>query len=174
MDLEPFDFELPEAQIALRPVEPRDASRLLVVRGDGRLDDCTFSDLPGLLAPDDTLVFNDTRVLPAALRGVRLARNEAGRDVDVDINLVEAISEDTWRTLARPGRRLKAGDIVEIADGFSAKILSKHDSGYLDLKFDCGDQTLREALEAYGSMPLPPYIARRRAADRRDLIDYQT
>ncbi|MEO0882360.1 MAG: tRNA preQ1(34) S-adenosylmethionine ribosyltransferase-isomerase QueA [Pseudomonadota bacterium] len=174
MDLSRFDFDLPEELIALRPVEPRDTSRLLVVRGDGLFEDRVFSDLPELLAPQDVLVFNDTRVLPAALKAIRPARDEAGRDIDVDLNLVEPLGGDAWRVLARPGRRLKLGDPLSIAPDFSAEIAAKHEGGYVDLRFDCGGQTLREALEAYGNMPLPPYIARRRAADSRDKTDYQT
>ncbi|MEM7004605.1 MAG: tRNA preQ1(34) S-adenosylmethionine ribosyltransferase-isomerase QueA [Pseudomonadota bacterium] len=174
MDLTPFDFDLPEEQIALRPVEPRDASRLLVVRSDGKLEDHYFKDLPDLLGPKDTLVFNDTRVLPAALVGIRKARDELGQDITVDINLVEPLGDFRWRALARPGRRLKSGDRLHIAAKLDAEITGKHKGGYIDLKFDCRGQSLREALESYGNMPLPPYIARRRAADSKDKVHYQT
>ncbi|MEM9667407.1 MAG: tRNA preQ1(34) S-adenosylmethionine ribosyltransferase-isomerase QueA [Pseudomonadota bacterium] len=174
MDLTPFDFDLPEAQIALRPVEPRDTSRLLVVHGDGRLEDRVFRDLPDILLSADMLVFNDTRVLPAALKAIRPARDEIGHDIKVDLNLVEPIDEDHWRALARPGRRLRRGDRLIIADGFETEIMAKHEGGYVDISFDSGGRSLREALEAYGSMPLPPYIARRRAADKQDRTDYQT
>ncbi|MBR9834089.1 MAG: S-adenosylmethionine:tRNA ribosyltransferase-isomerase, partial [Alphaproteobacteria bacterium] len=75
-DLSAFDFELPDANIALRPVEPQDAARLLVVHGDGRLEDAQVRNLPDYLSTGDCLVFNDTRVIPAALKGVRPARDE--------------------------------------------------------------------------------------------------
>ena len=174
LDLSPFDFNLPDEQIALRPVEPRDTARLLVVRGDGRLEDHVFRDLPDHLATDDVLVFNNTKVLPAALKAVRPARDSTGNDVPVDINLVAPIDATTWRTLARPGRRLKPGDGLNIAPDFTATVLTKHEGGYVDLAFDSGRASLREALEAYGNMPLPPYIAQRRAADAQDKTHYQT
>ncbi|MEO1101384.1 MAG: S-adenosylmethionine:tRNA ribosyltransferase-isomerase, partial [Pseudomonadota bacterium] len=83
MNLDLFDFDLPEALIALRPAEPKDSARLLVVHGNGRLEDRSVRDLPNLVGPGDALVFNDTRVLPAALKGIRPARDENGRDVAV-------------------------------------------------------------------------------------------
>lgn len=95
-DLSVYDFELPEANIALRPVEPQDAARLLVVHGDGRLEDAGVRDLPRYLSAGDVMVFNDTRVIPAALKGVRAARDENGHDIAVDANLVE-------RVMRRPG-----------------------------------------------------------------------
>ncbi|HBF90525.1 MAG TPA: tRNA preQ1(34) S-adenosylmethionine ribosyltransferase-isomerase QueA, partial [Hyphomonas atlantica] len=107
MDLSQFQFDLPEERIALRPVEPQDSARLLVVHGDGRLEDAHVRDLPRFLSPGDVMVFNDTRVLPAALKGVRPARDETGQDVACDVNLTERIDARSWRALARPGRRLK-------------------------------------------------------------------
>lgn len=174
MDLTPFDFDLPEAQIALRPTEPRDHARLLVVHGDGRLQDRIFYELPDLLQQGDTLVFNDTRVLPAALKAVRPARDETGHDIHVDLNLVSPLAATEWRALARPGKRLKVGDVLQIADGFAASVLRKGEGGEIDLAFQCAGGELRSALEAYGNMPLPPYIARKRAADSQDKTDYQT
>ncbi|MEO0981346.1 MAG: tRNA preQ1(34) S-adenosylmethionine ribosyltransferase-isomerase QueA [Pseudomonadota bacterium] len=174
MDLDAFDFDLPEDRIALRPVQPRDAARLLIVHGDGRLEDRTVRDLPGLLSPGDVMVFNDTRVLPAALKGVRAARDEDGRDVEADFNLVERLGPAAWRALARPGRRLKLGDRIVFADGFSAVLDAKHEGGEVDLVFDREGDALDAALDAHGAMPLPPYIARRRAADAQDRDDYQT
>lgn len=174
MDLDAFDFELPEARIALRPADPKDSARLLVVRGNGALDDAHVSDLPSFLHAGDALVFNDTRVLPAALKGVRRARDEASRDVAVDINLIARSDAATWRALARPGKRLKAGDTVEIADGLSARIAARHPGGEISLVFSVEGAELDAALDRYGAMPLPPYIARRRPADGQDRADYQT
>ena len=99
MDLSAFDFDLPERLIALRPAEPQDAARLLVVHGDGRLEDAGVRDLPRFLAAGDVMVFNDTRVLPAALKGVRPARDGVSRDVNTDVNLVERIEGARWLAL---------------------------------------------------------------------------
>ena len=174
MDLTPFQFDLPEALIALRPAEPQDAARLLVVHGNGRLEDATVRDLPRYLAAGDVLVFNDTRVLPAALKGVRPARDGVSRDVAVDANLVERIDGRRWLALARPGRRLKEGDTLEFADGFSAAISGRREGGEIELTFDREGEALEAALDAHGAMPLPPYIARRRPADAKDRETYQT
>ena len=153
---------------------PRDTARLLVVHGDGRLEDRTVRDLPEYLRAGDALVLNETRVIPAALKGVRPARSADGHDVSVDANLVEPLSDDTWRALARPGKRLKPGDTITFAGGLSAKIANKTEAGEVDLVFPLRGDALTAALDAHGAMPLPPYIARRRAADRRDRTDYQT
>ncbi len=174
MDLTPFSFDLPEALIALRPAEPQDAARLLVVHADGRLVDAGVRDLPRFLAQGDVLVFNDTRVLPAALKGVRLARDGVSRDVAVDANLVERIDPGRWLALARPGRRLKQGDTILFADGFSAAITGRREGGEIEFTFDREGAALEAALEAHGAMPLPPYIARRRPADASDRETYQT
>ncbi len=131
-------------------------------------------DLPDYLTKGDALVFNDTRVLPAALKGTRPARDEVGNDVRFDANLVEQVNGNTWLALVRPGRRLKPGDVVQFGDGFSATIGEKQDSGEIALQFDRADRALEQALEQFGAMPLPPYIARKRAADAKDKETYQT
>jgi len=174
MDLSQFQFDLPEERIALRPVEPQDSARLLVVHGDGRLEDAGVRDLPRFLSPGDVMVFNDTRVLPAALKGVRPARDETGQDVACDVNLTERVDARSWRALARPGRRLKEGDRIVFADGFSADITGRHEGGEIELCFSYGGDELTAALDAHGAMPLPPYIARRRPADAKDRETYQT
>ncbi|WP_300379508.1 tRNA preQ1(34) S-adenosylmethionine ribosyltransferase-isomerase QueA [Henriciella sp.] len=174
MDLSDFAFDLPEDLIALRPAEPQDSARLLVVHGDGRLEDASVRELSHFLEAGDTLVFNDTRVVPAALKGVRGARDAAGSDVTVDANLVERTGPANWRALARPGKRLKPGDRIVFADEFAAEITTKSDSGEIELVFNLSGPALDEALDAHGAMPLPPYIARRRAADAQDRQTYQT
>lgn len=174
MDLSPFDFDLPEALIALRPVEPREDARLLVVHGDGRLEDRHVFDLPTLLQAGDVMVFNDTRVIPAALTATRPARDATGKDVTVTVNLVEKLAENSWRALARPGKRLKAGDALRISADFWGIISAKSENGEIDLEFNVSGSDLDAALTEYGAMPLPPYIARRRTADDKDIIHYQT
>lgn len=158
----------------MRPVEPQDAARLLVVHRDGRLEDARVRDLPTYLSAGDTLVFNDTRVIPAALKGTRLARDANGNDVPVDINLVERQSEQQWLALARPGKRLKPGDRIQLSEAFSAIISEKRGDGELVLDFSLSGRALDDAIEYHGAMPLPPYIARRRAADGTDRETYQT
>lgn len=174
MDLSQFQFDLPERLIALRPAEPQDSARLLVVHGDGRLEDASVRDLPRYLNKGDVLVFNDTRVLPAALKGVRPARDEAGQDVACDVNLTERVDGRNWRALARPGRRLKDGDTIVFAEGFTAEITGHHEGGEIGLRFSLEGEALTEALDRHGAMPLPPYIARRRPADAKDRETYQT
>ena len=175
MDLAPFDFTLPEHLIALRPVEPRERARLLVVRGNGALEDHHIGDLPKILKAGDTMVFNDTRVIPAALKGIRQARDEYGRDIEVTINLSQPLADaGHWEALARPGKRLRVGDVIHIGDNFHAEIMRKHEDGRIALMFNCSGIGLDQALDKYGDMPLPPYIARRRPADARDKQDYQT
>ena len=174
MDLTQFQFDLPERLIALRPAEPQDSARLLVVHGDGRLEDAGVRDLPRYLNAGDVLVFNDTRVLPAALKGVRPARDETGQDVACDVNLTERIDAANWRALARPGRRLKDGDTIVFAEGFTAEITGHHDGGEIGLRFSLEGDALTDALDRHGAMPLPPYIARRRPADAKDRETYQT
>lgn len=174
MDLSVFQFDLPEQLIALRPAEPQDSARLLVVHGDGRLEDAGVRDLPRYLSAGDVMVFNDTRVLPAALKGVRPARDAVGQDVACDVNLTERVDAHTWRALARPGRRLKVGDTILFAEGFSADITGRPEGGEIELRFSRGGADLTAALDAHGAMPLPPYIARRRPADTKDRDTYQT
>lgn len=147
---------------------------MLVVHGDGRLEDRGVRDLTDYLRSGDAVVFNETRVIPAALKGVRRARDDFGRDVSVDANLIEQVNENTWRALARPGKRLKVSDTIEFSDALTAKLVEKHENGEIDLTFSVAGEALREALDQYGFMPLPPYIARRRAADDQDRNDYQT
>ena len=120
------------------------------------------------------MVFNDTRVIPAALTGVRPARDANGADVDVDINLVSRKSQSDWLALARPGKRLKPGDTIRVSDTLDVKILEKQPDGELLLRFSESGEALDAAIDAAGAMPLPPYIARRRPADAKDRDTYQT
>lgn len=169
----PYQFDLPEELIALRPAEPKDSARLLVVRPSGTSHH-TVRDLPALLAPGDVMVFNETRVLPAALRGVRPARDTHGQDVAVDVNLLEGLGPASWKVLARPGRRLRPGDVIVFTEGFQAMVADHLEHGEIILRFSRSGDDLVEMLFQVGNMPLPPYIARRRAADARDRDDYQT
>jgi S-adenosylmethionine:tRNA ribosyltransferase-isomerase len=118
MRLSDFDFHLPDDSIALRPAEPRDSARFLVVRPGQALEDRIVRDLPDFLRPGDALVFNDTRVIPARLSGLREGRTTGGADgtpVAVEATLHRRIAPDRWSAFMRPGKRLKAGDRVAFA-----------------------------------------------------------
>ena len=166
-----FDFDLPEDRIALRPVQPRTAARLLVSDGEDDLQDKSIVDLPNLLHAGDILVFNDTKVIPARLSG---QRHRADTTVNVEANLIERVDASRWRALARPGKRLREGDTITFSDDLSAVIEAKEEGGSLLLRFDRESAALDEAIARCGVMPLPPYIAARRPADEQDDQDYQT
>ncbi|ESY02912.1 MULTISPECIES: tRNA preQ1(34) S-adenosylmethionine ribosyltransferase-isomerase QueA [unclassified Mesorhizobium] len=179
MRVDLFDFDLPEERIALRPAEPRDSARMLVVRPGEGLSDRTVGDLPSLLRAGDVLVFNDTKVIPAQLRGIR-RRGEAQAQVDATLHM--RMAPDRWLAFMRPGKRIAAGDRLHFGhDGNScflgqldATVIEKGDAGEALLGFDLSGPFLDEALRAVGHIPLPPYIASKRDDDARDLTDYQT
>ena len=165
MRVDLFDFALPPERIALRPVEPRDAARLLLVER-GRLADHCVRDLPGLLRPGDVLVFNDTRVIPAQLEG---RRGEAR----VGATLHKREGARSWRAFVRNARRVRDGDRIDFGAGVTATAGERGEDGSLLLSFD-GEEPVEALLARAGTVPLPPYIAGRRAPDARDTADYQT
>lgn len=166
MKVDLFDFELPRACIAQRPVEPRDAARLMEVASSG-VTDAHVRDLDRLLRPGDVLVVNDTRVIPSRLVG---RRGEA----KVEVTLHKREGGETWAAFARPARKLKLGDIFHVADDLEAECVEKRDAGELVLRFSCGEADLMAALERHGMLPLPPYIERSHGSDDQDARDYQT
>jgi S-adenosylmethionine:tRNA ribosyltransferase-isomerase len=176
MRVELFDFDLPAERIAQRPAEPRDSARLLEV-GAGALVDRVMRDLPSLLREGDLLVFNDTRVIPARLHGVRPGDGgdgpEARRDVSFEALLVRRLADGAWRAFCRPGKRLKQGDRLRFGDQLTATVRAKTAEGALDLVFDVDAASLPRLLDAHGAVPLPPYI-RGGVGDARDRSDYQT
>jgi S-adenosylmethionine:tRNA ribosyltransferase-isomerase len=174
MRVDLFDFDLPEDRIALRPARPRDSARLLYVPPEGALEDWVVRSAPGLMRAGDLLVFNDTRVIPAALNATRVARDGQGSGVAVSLNLIERLGADRWRALAKPGKRLKAADELFFDAGLLAVIETKGDDGGITLRFDRGGVALDEAVAKIGAPPLPPYIAGKRAPDDADVEDYQT
>ncbi|MEZ5925225.1 MAG: tRNA preQ1(34) S-adenosylmethionine ribosyltransferase-isomerase QueA [Hyphomicrobiaceae bacterium] len=177
-----FDFELPDDLIALHPAVPRDAARLLVVRPCRELEDRHVRNLPDLLEPGDALVVNDTRVIMAELAGWRT--REDGAVARIHANLLQRLDDDRWLALARPGKRLKVGDRIRFgAEGtgdvcllgtLDATVATKGEGGTIELAFDLRGSYLDEAIAAQGQVPLPPYIAGKRAAEDRDRADYQT
>jgi S-adenosylmethionine:tRNA ribosyltransferase-isomerase len=180
MRLSDFDFDLPEDRIALRPAEPRDAARFLVVRPGQQLADHVVRELPDFLRPGDALVFNDTRVIPARLAGLREGRTTGGADgtpVAVEATLHRRVAPDRWSAFMRPGKRLKVGDRVAFGDAehsLDASVVEKHEGGEVLLAFDVSGPDLDIGIARHGDMPLPPYIAAKRGEDERDRADYQT
>jgi S-adenosylmethionine:tRNA ribosyltransferase-isomerase len=177
-----FDFALPEDRIALRPVKPRDAARLLVVRPHAQptYEDCAIRDLPDLLRRGDVVVVNDTKVLLARLHGRRIGRGD--REPLIEATLVKRLDGSHWKALVRPAKRLAPGDVVRFGtegrvcflDQLDAKVQAKGEGGEVTLGFAFHGPVLGQALAERGDMPLPPYIAGRRAADEGDRSDYQT
>jgi S-adenosylmethionine:tRNA ribosyltransferase-isomerase len=182
MRVDLFDFDLPEENIALRPASPRDSARMLVVRPNESepLSDHGVLDLPSFLRPGDALVFNDTKVIPAQLEGLR----RRGEDVvtAVSLTLHMRVAPDRWKAFARPAKRLKPGDRIEFGHGLNTCLLGsldatveeKGEAGEVTLRFDLAGPALDEAILAVGHIPLPPYIASKRPKDEKDRTDYQT
>jgi S-adenosylmethionine:tRNA ribosyltransferase-isomerase len=168
-----FDFHLPEGLIALRPVEPRDSARLLVVQENGEIRHHKFRELPDLLQENDVLSFNDSKVIAARLKGQRPARDLQGPGVAVEVTLHKRLAGERFRAFAQPARRLRPGDTLIFAQGLEARILDRQ-GGEITLAFNRANAALDRAIAAVGAMPLPPYIAKRRSPDARDFSDYQT
>jgi S-adenosylmethionine:tRNA ribosyltransferase-isomerase len=214
MRVDHFDFDLPQDRIALRPAEPRDSARLLVVPPSGGFEDRIVRDLPAFLRRGDVLVVNDTRVIHARLSGRRI---RGDLSAGVEATLIERLDASRWRALMRPAKKLHIGDLIRFhrhceergdeaiqshddlrhcvrseaiqvhddgsgllrcarndEDGLVAHVDAKGEDGQITLRFDLSGAALDEAIEAAGEMPLPPYIAGKRAADARDESDYQT
>jgi S-adenosylmethionine:tRNA ribosyltransferase-isomerase len=177
-----FDFTLPDDRIALRPVSPRDSARLLVVRPNQpvMLADRALRDLPGILRKGDAIVVNDTKVIAARVHGRRIGRGE--HEPAIDATITKRIDGCRWDALVRPAKRLEVGDIVRFGgegqvcflEQLDAIVEAKGEGGEVRFAFAFHGPQLDQALAERGEMPLPPYIAGRRAADERDRTDYQT
>ncbi|WP_321325718.1 tRNA preQ1(34) S-adenosylmethionine ribosyltransferase-isomerase QueA [uncultured Parasphingorhabdus sp.] len=165
MRVDLFDFALPQDRIALRPAVPRDSAKMLRVDGD-RMSDHSVSDLPQLLGPQDILAFNDTKVIPAQLQGTRGAAK-------IGATLHKRVDLRRWQAFIRNAKRLRVGEVVDFGSDVSAEAEAKLDDGSFILHF-LGDEPVELLLERAGTMPLPPYIASKRAIDARDAEDYQT
>ncbi len=173
MKLSDFDFELPERLIALRPAKPRPASRMLVAR-NGVIEDQHFYDLPKFLRAGDRLVLNDTKVIPARLTGQRRRMSDQGETfAKVEVTLLSLDGQGDWQALAKPGRRVKEGETIVFSQDLSAEVQSKSAEG-IKLRFSLSGDAFDAEILRLGQMPLPPYIAAKRAADAQDAEDYQT
>jgi len=183
MRVDLFDFDLPEACIALRPASPRDAARMLVVRPDARplFEDAAVRDLPRLLTPGDVLVINDTKVIPARLVGTRQRGGTAAR---IEVMLHKREGQARWRAFARPAKRVAIGERIVFGEpgatsacllgALQAEVEAKGEGGEVLLRFDLAGPVLDDAIHSFGHVPLPPYIAARRPDDAADRTDYQT
>jgi len=167
MNVSDFDYELPKELIAQQPSDTRDGCRLLVIHRDsGELEHKRFYDILNYVNPGDCLVFNDSRVIPARIFGVK-----EGTGAAIEFLLSKRLEGDTWETLVRPGRRLHVGDRVVFGDGkLFAEIKGYGDEGTRIVDFTYNG-VFMEVLDELGSMPLPPYIER--AADDSDKDRYQ-
>ena len=179
MRVDLFDFDLPEDRIALRPANPRDSAKLLVVRPGKPFEDHVVRELPDLLQPGDALVFNDTKVIPAQLEGIR---NRDGATARIGATLHLRVSDNRWKAFVRGAKKLQPGDRLRfghdntacLMGALDATVAEKGEEGEVELAFDLSGPALDEALNAAGHVPLPPYIALKRAEDARDKEDYQT
>ncbi|MFZ1741534.1 MAG: tRNA preQ1(34) S-adenosylmethionine ribosyltransferase-isomerase QueA [Pontixanthobacter sp.] len=166
MRVDIFDFDLPNDLIALRPASPRDSAKMLVARGGAEFADRIVSELPALLEPGDVLVFNDTRVIPAQLEGLR-------GEAKIGATLHKRIDLRRWQAFIRNAKRLKPGDQLQFSGQVSAIAEKRLEDGSFILNFE-GEEPVETLLERAGRMPLPPYIASKRPTDERDRSDYQT
>lgn len=180
MRVDDFDFDLPSERIALRPARPRDSARLLVVRPGEPLIDSFASSLGDFLREGDALVFNDTKVIPAQLEGIR--SREGGVDAKVAFTLHMRVGPERWKAFARPAKKLNEGDRIRfghdgnacLAGTLEATVAEKGEAGEVELAFDFSGPDLDQAIAAVGHIPLPPYIASKRGEDDQDRRDYQT
>ena len=174
MKLSDFDFDLPEDLIATRPMTPRSAAKLLFAQGDA-FHDKTVGDLLDLFQAGDRLVLNNTRVIPARLNGVRKRHGVQGGsgEAKIEVTLLDPDAEGCWSALIKPLRKVQVGEVITFSDQFHAELCEKRD-GQAILRFNLTGEAFDGALEQAGAMPLPPYIASKRAADEQDKEDYQT
>jgi len=192
-----FDFDLPPDRIALRPMHPRDAARMLVVRPSGtsgrasqspiaspgtnreRLEDRYVRDLPDLLQPGDCLVVNDSKVIAARLKGRRIGR---GAEPGIEATLIKRIDGSTWQAFILGAKKVQVGDMLRFGDEgkvcflgqLDAQVSHKDEGGEVTLSFAFHGPVLDQAISERGDVPLPPYIASKRAPDEQDKADYQT
>ena len=171
MRVDDFDFFLPDERIALRPLSPRDSSRMLVVDSSGNLTDSVFLELGDFLDSGDALVFNDTRVISARLDGVR---HRDSSTASVSVTLHKRLTDTNWLTFVKGAKKVREGDIIEFGDGeLTGEVVNKNNED-IELRFDISGSDFDQLLDRIGIIPLPPYISGRRDSDSSDLDDYQT
>ena len=181
MRVDLFDFDLPPERIALKPANPRDLARMLVIAPDCGLENAHVFDLPRLIRPGDALVVNDTRVIAARLDGIRVRGDAVAA---IEATLIKRLDANRWQALVKPAKKLKVGERIRFGEtressacllaALDAEVDDKGEAGEVTLRFDLSGAALDEAIEAIGAPPLPPYIAARRAILPSDRADYQT
>lgn len=174
MHISEFDFYLPDDLIAQQPIEPRDASRLLLVdRTAQTFRDGLFSEFPAFFESGDVVVLNNTRVFPARLLGHRIVNGERGALVEAF--LVKRLGGNEWEVLAKPGRALKLGAELEFGNGRLLGVVTEIvEEGRRVIRFEC-DGEFDRVIDEIGNTPLPPYIRREQSEERRlDEPRYQT
>ena len=177
-----FDFQLPAEQIAQRPLQARDASRMLVLHRDsGRAEDRKFAEFPKFLRGDELLVINNARVIPARLLGRRVdsvsesdPRSPSSNAGEVEVLLTRRVDDATWEALVRPGRKMRVAQRVQFGEGeLEAEVVAHGDQGQRTLRFSSPtNEEVAGLLERLGHVPLPPYIER--ADEPADSERYQT
>lgn len=173
MQLSDFDFNLPDELVAIRPVAPRRNSRLLWCENN-KIQDKKVFELPDILLPGDRLVLNDTKVIPARLKGMRVRLDTVeGGSAYVEVTLLKPDLNGLWSCLIKPLKKVAAGEIIIFEDNLSAELIDKSE-GQAKLRFNVDQDFLFDALDLSGDMPLPPYILSKRTADAKDREDYQT
>ena len=178
MDVSIFDFELPEERIALRPANPRDSARMLVVRQDGSLTHARVRDLPDFLGSPDVFVVNDTKVIHARLRGRRTPRAaQASEGPKIELLFHRRLDEVRWLAFSRPARKLDVGDTLLLGKTLEGHVIRRGEGGEVEVAMRpraSSPHSVETLIATEGEVPLPPYIAGKRAADSRDETDYQT
>ncbi len=166
--LSQFDYNLPESLIAHKPLEKRDESRLLTFDGKN-IQDNSFKDIIGFLKKGDVLVLNNSKVIPAKLEG-------SCDNSKVSINLIKKLrsTEELWQVLAKPSKKLRIGKEFIVSSEFKAQVISKEPTGEVLVRFNKTGKVFLDLLHKYGSMPLPPYIIKKRIAEQADKKTYQT
>jgi S-adenosylmethionine:tRNA ribosyltransferase-isomerase len=170
MRVSDFDFVLPPENIALRPAVPRESARLLEVKGN-TLSDLRIADLPSRLRAGDVLVFNNTKVIPAALSGQRVGR--LGTTPKIEALLHQRLDATRWKAFVKPAKKLIVGDHLRFGT-LQAVVEAKGQDGEVTLAFAIAPTEFETALAASGRVPLPPYIESKRPQDAQDRADYQT
>ena len=166
MKVDDFNFTLSNEHIALRPANPRDSAKMLVVDPQTSINHHKVADLCNFLSAKDILVFNNTRVIPGRLIGKR-------GDAKIEVTLHKRLDNQTWLAFAKPAKKCGLGEQLDF-DGLLATVTAIGEGGERTLSFLLDSESMTDALESHGIMPLPPYIAAQRAVDEADKQDYQT
>lgn len=156
MKTDDFDYDLPKELIAQTPLKKRDSSRMMVLnKENGKTEDKTFTDLIDYIEPGDTLVLNNTKVIPARLIG-----HKPDTGAVIEVLMLKDLGSDEWECLTKPAKRIKVGTIVKFSDDLSCKCTYVGEDGIRKYKF-MYNGILLEILDKLGEMPLPPYITRK-------------